>query len=288
MIKALFLIEDTSYQFDSRVRREIITLQAMGIEAIVICPANAFDESAVYEENGVKVYRYYVENRGKGIKAHLREYALSLFHQTFLTAKVFRKHGFSVIHLGNHSDLFWLVVLPYKLMGKIFIYDQHDPVPELFDIRFGHRVPGLDHLVRLFEKVSYMFADHVITINETCQKLALTRGGKSPNQVTVVRNGPNLRDFPEVIPDPRVRALGRTIVGYLGNMNLQDNLEVFIEMARILHLEKKRTDIGFVMVGSGTDWLRLKSLRDKLRLTDVIYMPGRLAWEDVLSTMAAT
>ena len=59
-------------------------------------------------------------------------------------------------------------------------------------------------------------------------------------------------------------------------------------MARIIRLDWKRTDIGFVMVGSGTDWHRLKDLRNELGLNNAIYMPGRLPWKNVLSVMEAT
>jgi len=288
MNRVLFLIEDGSYQFDNRVRREINTLKTAGIEAIVICPSNSSDEPTHYEEDGVHIYQYNVDTQGAGIKAHLREYALSLIHQTFLAGKIYWIHRFSVVHVGNHSDLFWLVALPYKIMGKRFIYDQHDPTPELFNIRFGKRVPWLGRIVRVFEKASFILADHVISTNETCRKLALNRGGKRPDQVTVVRNGPRLSDFPEVAPDPKVRALGRTVVGYLGHMNLQDNVEDFLEIARIIRLDWRRDDIGFVMVGFATNWHRLKDLRDELGLTDAIYMPGRLPWKDVLSIMEAT
>ena len=289
MIHVLFLIEDTSFAFDSRVKREVDTLKNLGIEVIVICPVNNRKETAYYKKDGVHVYPYYLNAEGEDIWSHLCEYANGLVCQMVLCAKIYRKHRFSAIHLSSQSDLLWIVALPYKIMGKKVIYDQHDPIPELFEVRFGHRVPILGHIIRLFERIAITIADHVITINETCRKSVLKKVKKRPNQVTIVRNGPRRRDFDikGIDPDSKIRMLGKIIVGYLGNMNPQDNIDIIIELARIVIKERGRTDIAFVLVGSGTDWQRLRDLRDTLGLTDAVYMPGRLPWTNVLSTIKA-
>ena len=255
----------------------------------MICPVATSGEASYYKKDGVHVYQYYVKGQGEGIWAHMREYAISLANQTYLAAKINWKHQLSVIHIGNHSDLFWIVALPYKLIGKQIIYDQHDPIPELFDVRFGQRIPVLGRIIRILEKIGITLADHVITINETCRDSVLSKVKKRPDQVTIVRNGPRRCDFgfAGIHPDSRIRAIGRIVVGYLGHMNAQDNVDVFLEMAHIIRKKKERADIGFVMVGSGTDWYRLKNMRDNLGLSDAVYMPGRLPWKNVLSTINA-
>ena len=143
-------------------------------------------------------------------------------------------------------------------------------------------------LVYACERVSFWLADHVISINETCRGLAMDRGGQRPEAVTVVRNGPRLADFPDAPPDPRVQALGRTVVGYLGHMNPQDNLEAFLEMARVIRVDEGRDDVGFVMIGSGTHWPELVARRDAWGLTEAVYMPGRLPWAEVIAALRAT
>lgn len=289
MTCVLFLIEDVPFSIDSRVQREVDTLKKFGVETVVICPVTSSHEPSYYQKKGVHIYQYCIKVQGKGIFAHICEYLVSLAWQTYLAAKINFKHRFSAIHIGNHSDLFWIVALPYKLTGKLIIYDQHDPIPELFDVRFGQRAPILGRIIRLFEKINIALADHVITINESCRDSVLRKVKKRHDQVTIVRNGPRKRDFDISKTDQylKIRALGRIVVGYLGHMNPQDNLEVFIEIARIIRNEKGRTDIGFVMIGSGTDWHRLKAMRDRLGLSDAVYMPGRLPWDCVLSYMNA-
>ena len=57
--------------------------------------------------------------------------------------------------------------------------------------------------------------------------------------------------FKLVEPREDVVALGDIVIGYLGNMNSQDGLDVMVEMARILRDEMGRDDIGYALVGSG-------------------------------------
>ena len=103
--------------------------------------------------------------------AYFREYSTALFHEFRLLFKVHRERGFSIIQACNPPDLVFLAALPFKLIGKRFIYDQHDVSPELFIVKFGKK--GLLYrALMVFERLSYMTADHVITANATFKDIA--------------------------------------------------------------------------------------------------------------------
>jgi glycosyltransferase involved in cell wall biosynthesis len=136
--------------------------------------------------------------------------------------------------------------------------------------------------------MSFKFAHHVISTNESYRAVAMRRGKKRADEVTVVRNGPAPCDFPDGEPDPKIRALGRIVVGYLGNMNPQDGVDRFLEMARLLRHVHHRTDIGFVMIGKGDSFKDLVRLRDEFGLTGIVAMPGRIPWSDVIASLRAT
>lgn len=284
--RTLFLVENIPLELDSRVRRETSTLVAAGYAVTVICPGDAgqpFHEVV----GGVDVYRYR-HREYESLAGHLLEYAWALAALGALSLVVLVRGGFDVVHIANPPDLLWLVAVPYRLARKRVIFDQHEPVPELFEVRFS-RSSWLLRLLRWSERMNYTAAHHVISINETCRLLAIERGGMDPAAVTVVRNGPRLtEDFPEVDAEPGIRALGDIVVGYLGIMNGQDDADLFIRMAHHVRVEHGRADIAFVMVGSGGAFERLQRLRAELGLQDAIEMTGRIPWERLLRVLAAT
>lgn len=288
MIRVLFLIEDGAFLFDHRVRREARTLREAGAEVTVICPRYAGERwHDVWE--GIQVYRYPTLSSSRGLLSYVIEYGTSLVAQTILTAWVAWRRGFDVIHAANPPDLLWLVALPYRVLGRVrFVFDHHDLVPELYVDRFRRTGREMPALLRRLERVSFAMADHVISTNESYRAVAMERGGKSADAVTVVRNGPDARDFPARPLDPGIRGLGRIVVGYLGNMNPQDGVERFLEMARSIRFEHGRTDIGFVMIGEGGSLAELRRLRDAFGLADAAVMTGRLPWDAVIATLCAT
>ena len=203
--RVLFLIENVPYSLDTRVRRQAHALRTAGGSVTVICPGPAGSDGRV--RDGVRVYHYPKPSFGGGFAAHIAEYAASLVCHSLLTAWVAVRHGFDVIHVANPPDLLWLVAAPYRLLGKRFIFDHHDLVPELFGVRFGARMPRLQSLMLALERRSVRLANHVISTNETFRRMAIERGGKAPDEVSVVRNGPWLeRDFrPAAARSPRAR-----------------------------------------------------------------------------------
>jgi glycosyltransferase involved in cell wall biosynthesis len=284
--RTLFLIENVPYSLDTRVRREAHALRSIGGDVTVICPAD--DGKWTRTVEGVRVYHYPKPSIGGGFLAHVAEYLTSLFFHTLLTLWVAIRHGFDVIHVANPPDLLWLVAAPWKLLGKRFIFDHHDLVPELFQVRFAQRMPWLNRLMLWLERSSLRLADHVISTNQTFRSIAMTRGGRDPADVTIVRNGPWLsRDFPQVPPEEGVRRPGKVVVGYLGIMNPQDHLDNLLEAARIIRFEMKREDIGFVLIGSGDAHPALLAQRDAAGLQSCVEMPGTLPWRTVIATLGA-
>src|SRR5262245_6000739 len=61
------------------------------------------------------------------------------------------KHGFDVIHAHNPPDTLFLVALPFKLVGKAFVYDVHDLSPELYMSRYGAEKGVVTRLLGLAE-----------------------------------------------------------------------------------------------------------------------------------------
>jgi len=54
----------------------------------------------------------------------------------------FREIGFRCYSAHNPPDTLFLVALPFKLLGKRFVFDHHDLCPELYQSRYSAE-PGI-------------------------------------------------------------------------------------------------------------------------------------------------
>ena len=140
--------------------------------------------------DGIIVYRHSLPLEARGKAAFLIEYAAALFHQAVLLLRIALTRGFDVIQACNPPDLIFLVAAPYKLLGKKFVFDQHDAGPELYHAKYGKR-DFFYRLLVLAEKCTFRLADVVITANETYREIAIKRGGKRPEHVTAVYSIPS-------------------------------------------------------------------------------------------------
>ena len=166
------------------------------------------------------------------------------------------------------------------------MFDHHDLVPELYESRFGR---GRDRLYRLTlraEQRTFALADVVISTNESYRNVAITRGGKRPEDVFVVRSAPDLDRFRRLEPDASLRRGREHLIAYLGVMGPQDGID---HALRALASISSRPDWHAVFVGEGDVLPAMRNLAVELGLDDRVEFAGRLPDEDVqriLSTAA--
>lgn len=214
----VIIVENLPVPFDRRVWQEAQALSRAGWTVSVICPANPDFPKRFEVIDDIAIYRHPLPPEGRGALAYFREYSAAVFHQMRLLIKVHRERGFSIIQACNPPDLIFLPVIPFKLMGKRFIFDQHDVSPELFVVKFGNK--GLLYRSLLFfERLSYAMADHVITANATFKDIAVSRGGKAPSLVEVVYGVPDRKRLHRVEPEPGLHGGRKFVIGYLGIIN---------------------------------------------------------------------
>ncbi len=284
--KALIFIEDGSYSYDSRVIQETGALVEAGWDITVISPKYPVDPFYEKISGALRAY-HYPKPATESLVGQAIEHAISLVLGTLLTFWVFFRHGFSIVHACNPVDILWLIALPYKLLGRRFIFDHHDLCPELWLSR-GGGTGGVVYKVLLgLEAASFRVADVVITTNESYRDVAVTRGKKDPRQVFVVRNGPDVQRFHPVAPRQDPRFQGKVLVGYIGNMNLQDGLEQLIEAARTIVFERRRPNMMFVLIGGGPGQRKIAEKVREVGLEQHVIHTGRIPQEEVLRTLSA-
>jgi glycosyltransferase involved in cell wall biosynthesis len=277
------LVENAPVPKDSRVWPEACALRDDGFQVSVICPRESplYSEAYICLEN-IHVYRYWVPTISKEYTNYLLEYGFSLIMTFLLSFKVLFRHGFDVIHVANPPDLFFVIGLFYRLLGKKFVFDQHDLTPELFQVKTKGRLKLIYRLLLFLERCTYLTAHMVITTNTSQKQKALERGGCRPDRVCIVRNGPDLQRMKTVTPEPELKGGSRYLLAYLGVMAVQDGIEYALYALHDLVYERNRQDVSLVLMGDGDAAPRLRDLARELKLDAHVNFTGWLANKDFL------
>lgn len=188
--KVLIIVENSPVPFDPRVWKEASSLQLNGYSVTVLCPRDKGYEKNHEIINGIHIYRHPMPKEGNSALSYLSEYVCALFWEFLYAWWIYFKHGFDVIQGCNPPDDIFLVALPFKLFGVKYIFDHHDVNPELYLAKYGRE--NLLYRIQVWlERMTYAASDVVMATNNSYRELAITRGGIDPDDVFVVRNGPD-------------------------------------------------------------------------------------------------
>jgi glycosyltransferase involved in cell wall biosynthesis len=271
----LIIVQNLPVPFDRRVWLECQALISAGYDVSVVCPKGPNDPPHQVI-SGVDIYKYRPYPGGAGTVGFLLEYVYSFLATAWLVAKVWRRHRFDALQACNPPDIFWPLGLIFAVLGRSrFVFDHHDLCPELYESRFpnGSRVAywGL----RGLERLTFASARHVISTNESYRGKALRRGSKRPDEVTVVRTGPDADRLRAGKPDFSLRRGRRYLVAYIGVMGPQDGVDIVLRAADVIVHKHGRDDISFTLIGSGDCYEELLELRDTLHLGEYVEFTGR-------------
>jgi glycosyltransferase involved in cell wall biosynthesis len=301
--KIVMLVENYFPQ-DTRVTNEASLLTEAGYQVSIV--ALRRQGQAGHEVlNGVEVFRlpaldlfkktpFASVNRMnlllvklKSFLGYVVEYCYFTTACLIVSTYIFAKRGFHVMHAHNPPDTLFLVALPFKLLGKKFVFDQHDLCPELYRSRYGAAEGFASRLLRMFEWCSLKLADVTIATNESYKRIQVERANRDPRDVFIVRNGPNQMRMNPVAPSARLRGMDKCILCYIGSLNPQDGVDHLLRSLRHLLYELKRSDFHCVIMGTGDSLQDLRNLADKLQLNGRVELPGFVSDEDLQSNLAA-
>jgi glycosyltransferase involved in cell wall biosynthesis len=271
--RILIVVENVPVLRDRRVWQECRALVAAGYRVAVISPMAAGEPRVEYLE-GVALYRYPPPPEASGTLGFLYEFAYSWVRTLLLSLKVLRREGFDVIQACNPPDTFFALAWLYKPLKKRFVYDQHDLAPEVYESRFDQPSRALLWGLRLLEWLTYRTADRVIATNASYREVALARGGKAPEDVVVVRNGPDPQRMRRGPSRPELRNGRRHLCCYLGMMGPQDGVDLLVRAVDVLVHEMGRQDCSFALLGEGDSHQQVRELVHELDLEDYVTMPG--------------
>jgi glycosyltransferase involved in cell wall biosynthesis len=282
--KVLIIVENLPVPFDTRVWKEALSLHRADYEITVLCPKGKGYRKGYELLDGVHVYRHPMPKEGNAPFGYVWEYGCALFWQFLYSWWIYLRRGFDVIQGCNPPDDIFLVALPFKLFGVKYVFDHHDVNPELYFSKYEREDFFYKTQIWL-EKLTFRFSDVVMSTNNSYKDIAITRGGLPPDDVFVVRNGPDLKTFRPVPPNPALKYGKRYLIGYVGTMSAQEGLDILLDVAE--HIRSLgRQDVHFTCVGGGPGLAELKKMTQDKQLEDMVNFTGRVPDAELLEVLS--
>jgi glycosyltransferase involved in cell wall biosynthesis len=283
---AVFLIGNHALPRDRRVWQECRSVRALGHRVIGVSPMGRLPgtTSPFDEVEGIPIHRFALSSSGSGLASYGREFAEALWRAARVLRRLAQQERIDVVHAGNPPDFLLLAALPLKRRGTRLIFDHHDLSPEMYLGRGGSHDP-VYHALRGLERLTFQAADVVISTNESFREVAIGRGGKRPEDVFVVRNGPDLSRFRAVEPVPALRRGQRHLLAYAGVMGRHDGIDLAVQA--LAALRRRRGDWHAILAGDGEMLEEARKMADRLGIGDVVEFPGWLPQDGVLEILSS-
>ena len=271
---------------DRRIWLECQALAEDGFDVVVICPARS---SAIRREviDGIRIRRYATSRRTGRKLGYVVGYVVAWLQTARLLVSEWRRRPFDVVQLCNPPDTYFPLAALARVLGAKFLFDQHDLCPEIYHDRFGGRRGVIPYTLLALERWTHRVADHVITVNDSCRDLLLSRTSTAPDRLTVVSTGP---DFDRLRRGPAVAELRqgrRFLCSYLGVMGPQDCVDTLLEAIAVMVHDLGRQDVHFVLMGDGDQRPALVELARSLAIEPWVTFTG-FADDDTISSYLST
>lgn len=277
--------ENAPVPSDRRVWNEARALRAAGWEVVVVCAQGAGRDDLVFERReGIELHRYPLRPSAGGIVDYVREYAQAMWRIRQIVRELSRARPFDVVHAGNPPDFLLLAARDLRRRGTRMIFDHHDLVPELYRSRFGSGRDPRYVVALALEGLAFRLADVVICTNESYRSIALGRGRRSPDDVFVVRNGPDLARFCPAPAAPELKRGRRHLVGYLGVMGPQDGIDHALHA--LAWLAVRRDDWHAIFVGDGDIVPQMRELSRALGIAERVEFAGWRGDHDIRTILS--
>ena len=276
------MLTHSAYESDNRVRRYAEALAKRGdhVDVIAICGTDV--PLGVEQINGVTVYRIQHRTRNERGKWTYAGRLLRFFLAS--SAILTRHHGrikYDVIHVHNIPDFLVFAAWFPKWTGAKIILDIHDLVPEFFASKFKTRKSGIYvKALKLVEKASTAFADHVIVANHLWHDKLISRCVPE-EKCSVFLNHVDPAIF---YRRPRTRTDGKFIVLFPGSLQWHQGLDIAIDAFAIMKDEVPNAE--FHIYGRGGMEDDLVRQVDRLGLTGAVQFFDSLPLDRIADVIA--
>jgi glycosyltransferase involved in cell wall biosynthesis len=286
-MKSVCILLQNDYELDIRVRRKAEALVAAGYSVDVLALRSSHTKRT-YTLHGVNVYTVSLGKKRGSLPRYAFEY-LAFFLWAFVRVTLqMHWRRYAVIDVNTLPDFLIFASVFAKWKGAKLVLDMHEITPEFYMSKYGISENSWSvRLLKHLEKMSFDFADHVITINEPIQNLLVHRG-LPHSKSTVIMNAVDESLFASnprpVAAADMVAAPGRFVMMYHGTLTRIYGLDIAIEAFGMVHKEMPGAELWILGDGPEKDSLksltRQRGLASKVRLVGSVLPTEVSAWLD--------
>ncbi len=281
-MKIICILVQNYYEIDIRVRRKAEALVAAGYSVDVLALASSFSKEKSYNLNGVNVCTLSLGKKRGSLVRYLYEYAAFFVWCFAKLLALTGKRKYSIIDVNNLPDFLVFAATYARLRGAKVVFDMHEITPEFYMSKYRMRENHfLIRLLKFVEKISFGFADHVITINEPIKKLLESRGLPA-SKCSVVMNSVDESLFastPTGTAPAMVRKPGQFVMMYHGTLTAIYGLDIAIRAFG--EANKRMPGAEFWILGNGPEKKSLEDLARKVGLHERVKFLGNVLPQEV-------
>jgi len=180
-----------------------------------------------------------------------------------------------IIHAHNYRPAF------FALLGNIFLKK-----PFIIEM---HSLYKVSYIKQIIGRFSLRKADKLIVLSEKAKYYLVDVCKIKKEKISIVYNGIDINFFKNYELTEYVNNIYERIIhflskfelkiGYIGTFYEWQGVYNFIDIAK--EIIQKRNDIGFLMVGGGPDYLKIKYIIEKENLSNRIFIHSSVPYKDI-------
>ena len=276
----------SSYPADPRPRRAVDALLKEGMKVDLICEGDEVSPRSEILGN-LEVVRIPIKHRRGGALAYAYEYFSFIFISATIFAWRSMRRRYDLIYVHNMPDILVFSAFIPKILGAKVILDQHDPMPELMKTIFGMGDTSFGVKLMLWlEKCSIAFANRVVTVSVTFQRLFASRSCSS-EKVGVVMNAPDdgIFSYLDARSLPAKKHDDPFIMMYHGSLVDRNGLELAVDALALLRDQMPSAQLS--IYGRRTPYLDTVMAKVRtLGLEDRVFYYGAKTLDELVTEIA--
>lgn len=282
------MVLQNDYDGDIRVRRKAEALRAAGYRVDVLALRSSPQRPANYVMDGINVYTFSLGKKRGSKWRYLFEYATFFLWALYKQAMLMGVRKYDIIEVNTLPDFLVFSTLFPRWKGARVLLDMHEITPEFLMSKYE---VGPNHwqvrLVRIIEKASFSYANHVITINEPIQQLLAGRGLARSKSTLILNTADEGMFAPlsdrEHADDPSP-ASDEFVFMYHGTLTRIYGLDIALEAFSIAY--KDMPGAKFYILGDGPEKRALETCSQELSLEDKVRFVGKVSPEEIPAWLA--